>query len=129
MMQQMLVGLGGGGGVGSATGGIYHYDPGTGKAYHVFLVGKHKLTVDSDISNGELLIVGGGGGGGAHHGGGGGAGGALHHTSLSLSAGDYNVDIGKGGAGAIHGYGPSNGTATYGENGHDSYLGPPSTPQ
>ena len=129
MMQQMLVGLGGGGGVGSATGGIYHYDPGTGKAYHVFLVGKHKLTVDADISNGKLLIVGGGGGGGAHHGGGGGAGGALYHSSLSLSAGDYNVDIGKGGAGAIHGHGPSNGTATYGENGHDSYLGPPSTPQ
>tara|TARA_Y100000589_G_scaffold284204_1_gene282938 strand:+ start:595 stop:2781 length:2187 start_codon:yes stop_codon:yes gene_type:complete len=129
MMQQMLVGLGGGGGVGSATGGIYHYDPGTGKAYHVFLVGKHKLTVDSDINNGKLLIVGGGGGGGAHHGGGGGAGGALYHSSLSLSAGDYNVDIGKGGAGAIHGHGPANGTATYGENGHDSYLGPPSTPQ
>ena len=129
MMQQMLIGLGGGGGGGSATGGIVHYDPGTGKAYHVFLVGKHKLTVDSDISNGELLIVGGGGGAGAHHGGGGGAGGALHHTSLSLSAGDYNVDIGKGGAGAIHGHGPANGTATYGESGHDSYLGPPSTPQ
>ena len=53
MMQQILLGYGGGG-AGSATGGIYHYDPGTGKAYHVFLVGKHKLTVDSDISNGEL---------------------------------------------------------------------------
>ena len=129
MMQQMLVGLGGGGGGGSATGGIVHYDPGTGKMYHVFLVGKHKLTVDADISNAELLVVGGGGGGGAHHGGGGGAGGALHHTSLNLPVAEYIVDIGKGGAGALHGYGPANGTATYGENGQNSYFGPPSPPQ
>ena len=107
MMQQMLVGLGGGGAAGSATGGIVHYDPGTGKTYHVFLVGKHKLTVGADISNAELLVVGGGGGGGAHHGGGGGAGGALHHTSLNLPAAEYIVDIGKGGAGALHGYGPA----------------------
>ena len=121
---------GGGGGFAFATGGIVHYEPTTGKTYHVFLVGNHLLTTTSSISNAELLVVGGGAGGAAHHGGGGGAGGALHHQALSLDAStEYIVQVGKGGAGGLHGHGPANGWATYSENGHDSYFGPPSSPQ
>lgn len=114
----------------AASGGIVYYSPSTGKTYHVFLVGKHTLTTTSSISNVELLVIGGGGGAGSQHGGGGGAGGALHHTSLSLNAStNYSVTVGRGGAGAIHGRGPANGTATYGENGENSYFGPPVAPQ
>jgi hypothetical protein len=50
----------------------------------------------------DILIVGGGGGGGASIGSGGGAGGLISATSISISAGSYNIIVGKGGACAVN---------------------------
>jgi len=118
---------GGGGGPIIASGGTKI--PSGGNIYHVFTEpNSDNFEVSSGSGDIELLVIGGGGGGGTHHGGGAGAGGVLHHPGFSVSAGTYIVTVGNGGVGALPGPGPSNGTATYGANGSNSYFGPPSTP-
>mgnify|MGYP001206162292 CR=1 FL=1 len=76
----------------------------------------------------EILIIGGGGGGGRGHGGGGGAGGVLHTSSVSLTAGNYNVKVGRGGGGAwngaamsfFHTWGGTKGNRNSGDNGDNA---------
>ena len=111
----------------TATGGSKI--PSGGFMYHVFsFPNSDNFVVSAGSDDVEVLVVAGGGGGGSQHGGGGGAGGVLHHPGFTVTPGTYPVSVGGGGAGALPGPGPSNGTATYGASGSNSYFGPPSSP-
>jgi len=129
-----LTGMGGGvgsslvgGGVGSfsATGGTTS-TPGNGYAYHVFTYpNSSNFVVSSGSGTAEVLVVAGGGAGGdGTYGGGGGGGGVIYDTSFPVTSGNtYPVTVGRGGVC------PLSPTPATGENGTDSYFGPPSAPQ
>ena len=71
----------------------------SGYRIHTF-TSSSTFTVNSGISNVDVLIVGGGGGGG-RYGGGGGAGGYQYITSMSVSNQAYAVTVGTGGNGWV----------------------------
>ncbi len=75
------------------------------------------FTVNSGISNVEVLVVAGGGGGAAMTGGGGGAGGVLYNATHAVSTQSYVVTVGAGGAGQIGASNPG-----YGSDGQNSVF-------
>lgn len=110
-----------------ATGGSI-YNPGNNYNYHTFTSpGTFEINnrIDPTASI-EILVIGGGGGGGdsnaGNGGGGGGAGGLVFHPGWPIPAGPYPisfpVQVGAGGAKAP-------GTEASGNDGVDSYFGPP----
>ena len=73
-----------------------------GQRIHIFTtVGSSTFTVslNSTITNAQILIVAGGGGSGGGQGGGGGGGGVVYYPSQTLQSGSYTVTVGGGGAG------------------------------
>ena len=104
MLQQMLLGVGPGGG-GDTSGGDSETTSGGWKIHQYTSTGNSTFTVTGANVEVEYLIVGGGGGGGGTStgsswaGGGGGAGGVVHGTA-TLEPGTYTVTVGTGGVGS-----------------------------
>ncbi|MDR2468814.1 MAG: hypothetical protein LBD22_07630 [Spirochaetaceae bacterium] len=93
-----------------AIGGTLQFIGGNGiyDEVHIFDSSANQVTFDVrymlEEGSVSVFMVGGGGGGGKSAAGnlpgsGGGAGGVLHMTGLSLSTGDYTINVGSGGAG------------------------------
>ena len=106
MMQQMLVGLGGGPAAAVKASGGSIVEPGNGFVYHVFIAnGNFERTVAS-LSAVDYLVVAGGGGGGSYFGAGGGAGGYRTHSpnggplqpagAITVGASAIAVTVGDG---------------------------------
>ena len=105
-----------------ATGGTT-VTPGNGYKYHVFQLPQSPATfaltdVGGEGNTFEVLVVGSGGGGGGganaswYVGGGGGAGGVAYATSITLTSGNYTVQVGEGGS-------PGNAHNNYAPDGND----------
>ena len=102
MMQQMLIGMGGG--AADSTTGIEFQC--AGYTYFIFTSpGSFELGSDKPGASAIIGGGGGGGGGGIYHGAGGGAGGVAYTPSVNIAAGTYTVTIGTGGAGGPGSYG------------------------
>ena len=102
----------------TATGGT-EYVPGNGYKIHVFTNSSTPGFNITDLGDGrvEVLVVAGGGGGGSA---GGGAGGLVNTPHTFTAVGPYPITIGAGGGGGNDGPG-----AGIGNNGGDSWIGPP----
>jgi len=95
MMQQMLIGMGGGG---DSTTGI-EFQTG-GYTYFIFTSpGTFELASDKPGASALIVAGGGGGAGGIYHAAGAGAGGVAYAPSLTMCSGPYTVTIGGGGTG------------------------------
>ena len=119
-IQQMFLGVGGGGGD-SIVNGLEVISG--SETFYIFLQ-PGSFSISAAKNPAHVLVVGGGGGGGGgiYHGAGGGAGGAVHAPNITLPAGDYTVTIGTGGASNARSYGA--GASGLGSNLEGSPLGP-----
>ena len=102
MMQQMLVGMGGGSF--EATGGnIDAYEASNGYTYHVFWSNGSLVTQGGDVVI-DAIVVGRGGGAAPRHGGGGGGGGVAYISNRTISDGTHEIQFeGPGQVNFIHG--------------------------
>ena len=108
MMQQILLGLGGGASV-DASGG-FKSEPGNGFTYHVF-ISDQNFVVNSGDAEVQYLVVASGGSGSSRHGGGGGAGGGLHNipgvpgngSAMTCAPGTYPVSVATSGGSPVSG--------------------------